>query len=279
MTKRRRILLTNDDGIDAPGLRALLGPLSRLGEVTVVAPVEECSGVSHSIVYLRSVVCETRDLDGVAAFAIDAYPADCVKLAIDQLMTDKPDLVVSGINKGANIGAHIFYSGTVAAALEASMMGVTGLAVSLSVSSRGGLIAGEDDVSRLDFGRAAGVFDDVLRMLDGLDLGEAPALNINIPPHEVEIRGIRWASQYAGAMPDQYRRAAGEEGRHVYRMQMVDLGHEPEEESDRTLLEAGFVTVTPLTCNLTCRETLSRLDRAGRLRATFKPSEPEGKEA
>lgn len=261
--ERRNILLTNDDGIRSAGLTALLEPMGRLGELAVVAPAEEQSGVSHSIVYRRPVVCETYRLDGVAAFTVDAFPADCVKLAFDQILPEKPDLVVSGINRGANVGAHVFYSGTVAAALEASMTGVPGIAVSLEAPSRGNLVSQEADEKAFDFRRAADVFMKVLELLDGLDLGPAPALNVNIPSGEAEIRGVRWASQYSGPMPDEYSHAGGEDHRRLYQMRMVDVGHEPQEHSDRTLLDAGYVTVTPLRCNLTCRETLAGLKESG----------------
>jgi len=248
--RRKHILLTNDDGIDAPGLAVLLEPLGRLGELTVVAPVEETSGVGHGIVYLRPVVCESRTLPhGVPGFAVDAYPADCVKLALDQLMPERPDLVVAGINRGANIGAHLFYSGTVAAALEASLLGIPGVAVSLAYSEA------------CDFDRAARVFLDVLEMLDGLDLGPAPALNVNVPPSEVEIRGIRWTAQCAGPMPDAYEDAGGTDGRRLYQMRSLAQQFQPTEESDRSLLDAGYVTVTPLRCDLTCRETLEKFGK------------------
>ncbi len=246
--RRKHILLTNDDGIDASGLVALLEPLSRLGEVTVVAPVEETSGVGHGIVYLRPVVCEPRTLaHGIPGFAVDANPADCVKLALDQLLPERPDLVVAGINRGANIGAHLFYSGTVAAAIEASLLGIPGVAVSLAYSEA------------CDFARAARVFLEVLEMLDGLDLGPAPALNVNVPPSEVEIRGIRWAAQCAGPMPDAYEDAGGTDGRRLYQMRSLAEKFEPTGESDRSLLDEGYVTVTPLRCDLTCRETLEKL--------------------
>ena len=249
---RRRILLTNDDGIDAAGLLALLEPLSRLGELTVVAPVEEQSGVSHSIVYRRPVVCERRTLTGgIPAFAVDAFPTDCVKLAFDRLLGEKPDLVVSGIKWGANIGSHLFYSGTVAAAIEASIMGVTGLAVSLVIGGR------------RDFGRAVETFLEILGMLDGLDVGPAAALNINVPPVEVEIRGIRWAAQSSDPMPDAYEGMGGPDGRRRYQMRSRVGEFERDEQSDRSLLQSGYVTVTPLRCDLTCRETLARLQQTG----------------
>ncbi|HUV38317.1 MAG TPA: 5'/3'-nucleotidase SurE [Planctomycetota bacterium] len=258
----RRILLTNDDGIDAPGLLALLAPLGRFGEVTVVAPVEEQSGVSHSIVYRRAVHARRRTLAGnVPAWAVDAYPVDCVKLAFDRLMPDPPDLVVSGINRGANLGGHLFYSGTVAAALEASVMGVTGIAVSLGAPPSDPFW-NPDPVERdrkpFDFDRAADTFAEVLRTLEGLDLGPT-AINVNIPPDGTRVRGIRWAAQCRGPMPDTYevtRDAAGDEG---FRMRSRAGEYHPDADSDRALLAQGFVTLTPLRSDLNCTETLSRL--------------------
>jgi 5'-nucleotidase len=247
MKTRRNILLTNDDGIESEGLLALVGPLGGIAKLTVVAPFEERSGASHSIMYKRPVVCEERTLPGgVRGFAVDAFPADCVKLAIDRLMVERPDLVVSGMNRGANVGSHVFYSGTVAAALEASMMGVPGLAVSLAAGP-------------CDFKRAAGLFLELLEMLDALDLGRAPAININIPSSEVAIRGVRWASQCAGSMPDVYEDAGSSDGRRLYQMRSLADSFEPQDLSDRSLLGRGYVTLTPLRCDLTCRDSLERL--------------------
>src|ERR1700736_1503607 len=141
-----RILLTNDDGIYAPGLRALRVELQKLGEVTVVAPATEQSAVGHSITLLtpllvQEVVDEQQEAIG---WAVEGRPADCVKLALLQLLPEPPDLVVSGLNAGSNAGINVLYSGTVAAAIEAAFFQRTSIAVSLEYTQ-----------PKLDFPRAA----------------------------------------------------------------------------------------------------------------------------
>lgn len=126
------ILLTNDDGIYAPGLAALSRALKQLGEVRVVAPATEQSGVGHSITYLRPLILkEVFQGDEHFGFAVDGSPADCVKLGVTELCPRRPDVVVSGINVGLNAGIAVLYSGTVAAAIEGAFFGITSIAVSL----------------------------------------------------------------------------------------------------------------------------------------------------
>ena len=128
-----RILLANDDGVYAPGLAALEQQLRELGEVVVVAPVTEQSGVGHSITFLTPLMAKSIQREGQHwAWAVDGSPADCVKLAIGQLYKEQPfDLVVSGVNHGMNAGINVLYSGTVAAAVEGAFFGGTSVAVSL----------------------------------------------------------------------------------------------------------------------------------------------------
>ena len=144
-----RILLTNDDGVYAPGLRALRLELKKLGEVTVVAPAGEQSAVGHSITLLtpllvQEVLDETNQPMG---WAVEGRPADCVKLALMELLPEPPELVVSGLNAGSNSGINVLYSGTVAAAIEAAFYGHTAIAVSLEYPKP----------KPLDFPRAAGL--------------------------------------------------------------------------------------------------------------------------
>src|SRR5207302_2919578 len=144
-----RILLTNDDGIYAPGLRALRKELKSLGEVTVVAPASEQSAAGHSITLLVPLmVQEVRDEDGeFLGWAVEGKPADCVKLALQELLPEPPDLVVSGMNAGSNAGINVLYSGTVAAAAEAAFYRRVAVAVSLEYTKPG----------PLDFAKAADV--------------------------------------------------------------------------------------------------------------------------
>ncbi|MDG2409211.1 MAG: 5'/3'-nucleotidase SurE, partial [Pirellulales bacterium] len=125
------ILLTNDDGIYAPGLEAMEKELRKIGDVSLVAPATEQSGVSHSITFLSPLVCKAvYDGERHRGWAVEGSPADCVKLAITELCSEPPDLVVSGINGGLNAGINVLYSGTVAAAIEGAFFGIESIAVS-----------------------------------------------------------------------------------------------------------------------------------------------------
>jgi len=130
-----KILLTNDDGIYAPGLAALETELRNIGDVTIVAPATEQSGVGHSITFLKPLVCkEVFDGDRRRGWAVEGSPADCVKIGLFEFCDGPPDLVVSGINGGLNAGINVLYSGTVAAAIESACFGITSVAVSLEIA-------------------------------------------------------------------------------------------------------------------------------------------------
>ncbi len=132
-----QILLTNDDGIFAPGLAALYKELVKMGDVTVVAPADSRSGASHSITFSRPLVCNKVDINGqFTGFSIQGSPADCVKLAVMQLHEGPIDLLVAGINNGANAGINVYYSGTVAAAMEGAFLKIPAVAMSLAMGSK-----------------------------------------------------------------------------------------------------------------------------------------------
>src|SRR3989441_10436522 len=152
-----RILLTNDDGIYAPGLRALLPELRKLGEVVVVAPATEQSAVGHSVTLTTPlIVQEVLDEDGKPlGWAVEGRPADCVKLALVELLKAPPDLVVSGLNAGSNAGINVLYSGTVAAAIEGAFYNRPSIAVSLEYTKP----------KPLDFGRAADLARQVIEQI------------------------------------------------------------------------------------------------------------------
>ena len=128
-----QILLTNDDGIFAPGLAAIYKELVKIGDVTVAAPTDSQSGTSHSITFHQPLVCNKIDINGqFTGYSIKGSPADCVKLAVMQLHKGPIDLLVSGINHGANAGINVYYSGTVAAAMEGAFLEIPAVAMSLS---------------------------------------------------------------------------------------------------------------------------------------------------
>src|ERR1043165_3618439 len=152
-----RILLTNDDGVYAPGLRALRKELQKLGKVTVVAPVGEQSAVGHSITLLTPLITQ-EVLDEEQApmgWAVEGRPADCVKLALLELLPEPPDLIVSGLNAGSNAGINVLYSGTVAAAIEGAFFQCTSIAVSLEYTN----------TKPLDFARAADLARQVIEQI------------------------------------------------------------------------------------------------------------------
>src|ERR1700731_2114610 len=167
-----RILLTNDDGVYAPGLRALRKELLKLGEVTVVAPATEQSAVGHSITLLTPLlVQEVLDEDNqVMGWAVEGRPADWVKLALVELLPEPPDLIVSGLNAGSNAGINVLYSGTVAAAIEGAFFQRTSIAVSLEYTK-----------PKPDFPRAADLARRVIEQILARQPAPGTLFNVNIP--------------------------------------------------------------------------------------------------
>jgi 5'-nucleotidase len=245
-------LLTNDDGVYAPGLRALRAELRKLGEVTVVAPVGEQSAVGHSITLLTPlVVQEVVDEAGQPmGWAVEGRPADCVKLALQELLPATPDLVVSGLNAGANVGINVLYSGTVAAAIEGAFYQRTSIAVSLEYTKP----------KPLDFARAAELARQVIEQI--LAQGPPPGalFNVNIPSLERgPVRGIRTVPQNMAPYLETYDRRIDPRGR-VYFWSTPDFScPEPHPDTDAIALSEGYITVTPLQFDLTHTERLRQM--------------------
>lgn len=173
-----RILVTNDDGIHAPGIAALAEKLQELGDVTVVAPAREVSGISHALTISAPLRYERVEEH---AFSVDGTPADCVNLAVANLLPQPPELVVSGINRGANLGDDVTYSGTVAGAMEGAILGIPSFAVSLASKSHD------------DYSVAAAFSVYLARVVEQKKLPRRTFLNVNVPPGEVS--GVRITSQ------------------------------------------------------------------------------------
>ena len=172
-----KILISNDDGFFAPGLKALAEAMSKIGDVTVVAPNKDYSGASNSLTLDRPLVVNQHDEN---IYSVNGTPADCVHLAITGLLSEAPDIVVSGINNGANMGEDTIYSGTVAAAMEGFMLGVPALAISLA-SKHGA-----------HFGTAAAVATDVVRKFQTGRFNEKYLLNINVPDVDTsQLSGVQ----------------------------------------------------------------------------------------
>jgi 5'-nucleotidase len=238
-----KILLTNDDGIHAPGLKALYHELKPLGEIKVVAPESEQSAVGHAISLTNPLRVKEVALDGgVQGWAVSGTPADCVKIALAELLPSTPDLVISGINLGPNVGINVLYSGTVSAATEASILGVRGVALSLN--------SYEKDA---DFKTAAGLaVEAIVRLQDWPGWTNGICLNINLPAlPKSQVKGVKVTRQDVGPLVEHFERRV-DPRKHVYFwLAEINERRELDLETDYGALAAGFVTVTPIHHDLT----------------------------
>ena len=226
------ILVTNDDGIGAPGILALAEALRPLGTVTVAAPDGNRTGASHGVTSERPIAVRDVERDGIRWIAIDALPATCVRLAVEELLPSKPNIVLSGINRGENLGTVTFYSATVGAAREAAFLGIPAIAVNL-VTAKGA-----------DFGTAAGVAADIVRAVGRNGIAQGTFLNVNVPPLPRErLRGLRIARQDMRAPVDFFKKTVTPEGLTAYWPGWRHL--EPAGEgTDIWAVRNGFVSVS-----------------------------------
>lgn len=237
-----RFLCTNDDGILAHGLECLVRAAREIGDVTVVAPDREQSATSHSLTLHHPLRAIKR---GENRYQVDGTPTDCVMLAIEMLMPEKPDYVLSGINHGQNMGEDVLYSGTVAAAMEGLALGVRSIALSY---------AGRDfftDVSRLD--ELVAVLAPLLRHLTGLpEFPTDTLLNVNIPPVGVtEIKGVKLTRLGRRVYSNSIRPMQDPWGRPIYWIGGGEVSWEGDARSDFQAIRDGFISVTPLHLDLT----------------------------
>jgi 5'-nucleotidase len=231
-SKPLKILVANDDGIDAPGILALADALMSLGTVTVAAPRDPRSGVSHGVTSDRPIAVLESERQGLTWFSIDALPATCVRLALEKLLPEKPDLVVSGINWGENLGAVTFYSATVAAAREAALLGLPAIAVNLA-GSKG-----------MDYTAAAGMLADIVRALGKDGIPKGTFLNVNIPALSPDkIKGVRITRQDTRAPLNFFEKSVTPDGTTIYRPSWKHL--EPAgEDTDIWAVRNGYVSVS-----------------------------------
>ncbi len=242
------ILLTNDDGIYAPGLRALEKELRRIAEVCLVAPAVEQSGVGHSITFLNPLIArEEYEAEGTVrrGWAVEGSPADCVKLGVFELCGRRPDLVVSGINGGLNAGINVLYSGTVAAAIEGAFFGLTSIAVSLEYDEHA------------QFAHAAALARRVIEQILAQKGTEPQLFNLNIPgaalARPTEVRIVPMGLDRYG---EHYEKRVDPRGRSYYWATNDPPPRPSSTETDLTALSKGYVTLTPLDFDLTKRSYL-----------------------
>ncbi len=252
--KSLRILVSNDDGIKAPGIIALADALRSLGEVTVAAPVVNRSGTSHGVTSDRPIRVSASEENGVMWYAVDALPATCVRLAIESLLPERPDIVVTGINRGANLGTVTFYSATVAGAREAAFLGIPAVSVNLE---RG---------EAMDFTLAAGFMKALVRSLASEGLPPGSYVNVNVPalPRD-RIKGVRITRKDRRAPLEFYEKREGEKGETIYIPSYKSL--EPTEEgTDIWAIKNGFISISLFTIDQTYETKLSGLKPLERLK-------------
>lgn len=244
-----KILLTNDDGIFAPGLWALYEQLSDHNEVEVIAPDRERSAVGHGITLHNPLRVHQIHVRGpYRGYAVNGTPADCVKLGIMEILDEKPDIVISGINPGANVGININYSGTVAAAREAALFGITGIAVSL------------DSYICKYYDTAAQFIDMLIHKMVENGLPPGTTLNVNVPDKPVrEINGVKISRQALKWMDESFEKRIDPRNRTYYwqRSDAQHFNHNPE--YDGAALCENYISVTPIKCDLTDDDMLCRL--------------------
>ena len=247
------ILVTNDDGVTAPGLAVLAEELRKAHQVTILAPDRNWSASGHVKTMHRPLrVREVLLDDGTHALASDGAPSDCVALAMLGLIEDQIDIVVSGINPNANIGHDVTYSGTVTAAMEAAIWGIPGIAVSLD--------SPENQLGDLEYGPATRIATNVVQMVIDQDLNSKTVLNVNVPYGDDDaMNGYQITRQGLRVYRDRLDRRLDPRGQAYYW-----IGGDPptgvaEDGTDFGALAKGFVSITPLHLDLTANKMLETL--------------------
>lgn len=240
-----KILVSNDDGIDSPGIYSLVKTVKEIGEVTVVAPLKEQSAVGHAItmqVPLR--VMKYHKNSEFFGYAVDGTPADCVKMGIKNILKNPPDIVISGINHGSNTAINIIYSGTVSAAREAAIMDIPSIAISVTSHMA------------TDFTFAAKVAKMIAQEIVGKELPVGTLLNVNVPniPEE-KIAGILLTRQGKSKWDDMYEQRKDPYGRDYYWLTGNLMEVDTEIETDQAAIKKNYVSVTPIHFDLTDYKT------------------------
>jgi len=240
-----RILVTNDDGVRSEGIHQLARALTRLGTITVVAPHVEASAIGHALTLRRPL--RVTELEP-QVFEVDGTPTDCVNVAIARILKGPPDLIVSGINKGYNLGDDVTYSGTVAGALEGALLGISSIAVSLERSE-----------GVYDFGPAAdGATQVAERLLGSNSLAPRTFLNINVPSGRP--KGMRVTVQARRNHVTVVNERIDPRGQAYYWIEEGQNEWEPHDRSDYQAVRDGFISLTPLQPDLTDYQALALLD-------------------
>jgi len=253
--QRPLILVTNDDGISAPGIRHLIEVMNRLGDVVVVAPEGAMSGQGHAITINNTLFLDRVHIDDgpQIEYKTNGTPVDCVKLALDQILDRKPDLLVSGINHGSNSSINVIYSGTMSAAVEGGLEGVPSIGFSLTTYKWDA-----------DFTAAKHYVDKIARkvLAQRHQLPEPFILNVNIPYLPLdEIKGIRVGRQAHARWVENYDKRINPHGREYYWLTGEFVNLDNGTDNDEYFLSQGYVSIVPITVDLTDYPLMRRLKK------------------
>ncbi len=244
------ILVTNDDGVQAPGLRALVNSLPSWANVLIAGPATEKSAMSHAISLKDKLKIESLTQDGKPCYAVHGTPADSVKFAFSEFLNFKPDLVISGINQGANTGVSVYYSGTVAAAREAFINHVPAVAISLASKTFS------------DFSASCEMMHLLLNAYQAKKIPLETLLNVNVPALRwAEIKGIRITRQAPSRFVEEFIPEGESEGKKIFSLAgAIELASSDGTSDEEAILD-GYISITPLKLDLTHLEVMKDMNR------------------
>lgn len=252
--KKPLILVTNDDGITAPGIRALIDVMKQIGDVIVVAPDSPQSGMGHAITISDTLFCDqitVKERYKHKEFSCSGTPADCVKIATQEILHRKPDLCVSGINHGSNSSINVIYSGTMSAAVEAGIEGIPAIGFSLL-----------DYSLNADFEPSKKFVKRITRQVLKNGLPKGVVLNVNLPNlKESEIKGIKVCRQANARWEEEFDKRTNPQGRDYYWLSGKFINEDEGEDSDEFALAQGYVSVVPVQFDLTAHKFLGDLNK------------------
>lgn len=245
------ILVTNDDGITAPGIRALIKMMNEIGEVYVIAPDSPQSGMGHAITVDSTLFCEKVKIDdgpqSDREWACSGTPVDCVKLGINRILPRRPDICVSGINHGSNSSINVIYSGTMSAAVEAGVDGIPAIGFSLC-----------DFSYSADFFAAKKYIQQIVRSAIENKMKKSMILNVNIPKlPEQELKGIRVCRQAKAIWQEEYDQRKDPRGRTYFWLTGKFVNLDSGDDTDERALEEGYISVVPIQYDMTAHDYIS----------------------
>jgi 5'-nucleotidase len=254
MNSEPLILVVNDDGITAKGIRSLVEVAKKFGRVVVVAPDKAQSGMGHAVTINGIIRAQEQNIfgEGVQAYSCSGTPADCVKFGISQIIKKKPDLILSGVNHGNNSATNVLYSGTMSAALEGAMEGITSIGFSLL-----------DYAADADFSASMHYTEIIVRnVLNDDKLPENFCLNVNIPKGNIEeIKGIRFGRQAEAFWDDWFEHRKDPGGKDYFWLTGTFHNHDKGEDTDEYALANMYVSAVPVQYDLTAYHTLKHLQQ------------------